>query len=199
MAAIGGHSMLRATLAGCGLGFAWGIAARVWMRLISTTPEFSWAGTLGIIGLSGIFGAGVGAATAARRATGWRRWMRLAFLPGMLLFAGQGMPFLPALVIGGPLVRRRSILGKTIAVVAIVGPAVAFWEDIRFDEYTFLSAPLRIQLSMLVGMSLLSGALAWAGSLMWGPRPATGQSDSPDRALSNLLSDSSLDAPAGPA
>lgn len=199
MPADGGHVMLRATLLGGGLGLAWGVAARVWMRLISTAPEFSWAGTLGIIGLSGIFGAGVGAAAAARRASGWRRWMRLAFLPGMVLFAGQGMPFLPALLIGGPLVRRRSILGKAVALVAIVGPAVAFWEDVRFDEYTFLSAPLRIQLSMLVGMSLLSGALAWAGSLMWGPRPAVAQSDSPERARSSLLSDSSLDAPAGPA
>jgi hypothetical protein len=204
----GTHPVLHATLAGLGLGMAWGVAARMWMRLLSTSPEFSWVGTTFIIALAGVLGAGVGAATAARRLSGWRRLLRLSFLPGMLLFAGQGMPFLPALVVGGPLVRRRSILGKAVACVAIVGPAVLLWNDGRFDEETFLSAPLRAQVAMLLGMPLLGAALAWAGSLMWGPMrnpsrvdppPSDAQSDSPERALSSRLSDSSLEAPAGPA
>ena len=38
------------------LGFAWGVVARVWMRLITTAPEFSWVGTRGIIGTAGFAG-----------------------------------------------------------------------------------------------------------------------------------------------
>jgi hypothetical protein len=199
MALTGRHAMPRAALIGFGLGAMWGAAARVWMRLLSTAPEFSWFGSLMIVGVSGVFGAGVGVSAVARQRRGWRRWLRLAFLPGMVLFAGQGIPFLPALVIGGPLVRRRGILGKVVALTAIVGPAVLLWQDLRLDEITFLSAPVRVQVAMLVGMPLLGAALAWAGSLMWGPVPASAQSGSPERARSSLLSDSSLEVPAGPA
>jgi hypothetical protein len=206
------HTFLRAALAGFGLGAAWGIAARVWMRVMSTTPEFSWVGSGLIVGVSGIFGAGVGVAAMARRSRGWRRLLRLAFLPGMVLFAGQGMPFLPAVVIGGPLIRRRSILGKVLAVVAIVGPAVLLWWTGRIDPETLTSQPLRVQVALLVGMPLLGTALAWGASAMWGPMPvhgasgqgasgqgASGQSGSPERARSSRLSDSSLEVPAGPA
>jgi hypothetical protein len=193
------HAMLRAALTGFGLGAAWGVAARAWMRLLSTSPEFSWLGTLLIIGVSGIFGAGVGVAAVARYSRGWRRWLRLAFLPGMVLFAGQGIPFLPAVLVGGPLLRRRSIVAKAVAWVAIVGPAVLLWLDLRFDELTFTSAPLRVQVALLVGMPVLGAALAWGTSLMWGPLQWPPQSDSPERARSSRRSDSSLEAPVGPA
>ena len=49
-------AMLRAALTGLGLGAAWGVAARVWMRLVTDTPEFSWVGTAFIVGLSAWFG-----------------------------------------------------------------------------------------------------------------------------------------------
>ena len=38
-----------AVLGGAGLGLAWGIVARIWMRLIATTPEFSIPGTAAIL------------------------------------------------------------------------------------------------------------------------------------------------------
>jgi hypothetical protein len=166
------------------------------MRLLSTAPEFSWFGTSMIVGFSAVFGAGVGIAAAARGARGWRRLLRLGFLPGMVLFAGQGMVFLPALLVGGPLLRRRALVARAVAVLALTGPAVLLWWDGRLDEETMNTAPLRVQVVLLVGMPLLSAALAWAGSLMWGPVP---QSDSPDLARSRRRSDSSLEAPAGPA
>ena len=49
------------------VGVAWGVVARVWMRLISTSPEFSWAGTLGIFAATGICGLALGVIHAARR------------------------------------------------------------------------------------------------------------------------------------
>jgi hypothetical protein len=75
------------------------------------------------------------------------------------------------------------------------------WWVERFDETTFLSAPQRQQVVLLVGMPLLSFALAVGGHLVLGPATVRQrrQSDSPERARNSLRSDSSLDAPAGPA
>lgn len=62
-----------AVLGGAGLGLGWGIAARAWMRLISTSPEFSIEGTAAILIITTLFGTCAGLALAARR-RGWRRW-----------------------------------------------------------------------------------------------------------------------------
>ena len=61
-------------LAGVGLGLAWGVLARLWMRLISTDPAFTWGGTMYIILAAMILGLGVGGAAAGRRSP--RRWAR---------------------------------------------------------------------------------------------------------------------------
>jgi len=170
------------------------------MRLVSTEPEFSWAGTLAIVVLSAVLGAGVAVSSVARSRHGWRRVARLAVVPGMVMFAGQGLPFLPAFVVGGLLLRRRHLPARLATALAVVGPAVLLWWSERLDEYTMLSAPYRVQIGLLVGMPLLATVLAFAGDLVWGRRVAVaGQSASPERARSSLLSDSSLEAPAGPA
>ncbi|MGQ0605026.1 MAG: hypothetical protein ACT4QE_25380, partial [Anaerolineales bacterium] len=77
-------SVWAAILGGAGLGLLWGIAARIWMRLISTQPEFSVFGTMAILIISTVFGAWVGLAFAARR-RGWRRWGH--YLPRSLMVA----------------------------------------------------------------------------------------------------------------
>ena len=165
------HGLLRAALWGAALGTAWGVLARAWMRLVSTSPEFSWAGTLAIVVLAAVFGAGVGLSAAARRRRGWRRWLRLTVVPGMVLFAGQGLPLLPAFALAGPLAGRRSPVAKAVAALAVVGPGVLLWWTERLDETTMLSAPLHVQLGLLLGMPVISVALAWAGHLVFGPLP----------------------------
>lgn len=60
-----------AVLSGAGLGLMWGIAARLWMRLISTEPEFSIFGTAAILIIFTLFGLFAGLGFAARR-RGWR-------------------------------------------------------------------------------------------------------------------------------
>jgi hypothetical protein len=136
----------------------------------------------------------------ARHATGGRRWLRLVAVPCLLLFAGQGAPFAPAFLVAGPLLRRRSALARALVAVVVVGPAVLLWWTDRLDEFTMLSIPMRVQVSMLVGMPVLAAALAVAGHLVLGPLGAPArQSDSPDLARSSRRSDSSLEVPAGPA
>ena len=96
---------IRYASAGFLLGVAWGVAARVWMRLISTAPEFSWAGTLSIIGAAAIIGTALGIVHAARR-RGGSGWWRLLALLVPVIFASPGIVFLPAVVIGGWGLRR---------------------------------------------------------------------------------------------
>ena len=66
-------SVLVVVLSGACLGLVWGIAARLWMRLITTTPEFSIPGTAGILIVTTLFGGWAGLAFIARR-RGWQGW-----------------------------------------------------------------------------------------------------------------------------
>ena len=49
-------------------GLAWGMIARLWMRFISTNPEFTWSGTLFIVVGFGIAGLAQSGAYLGRRA-----------------------------------------------------------------------------------------------------------------------------------
>ena len=191
-------------LAGAGtgllLGAAWGVAARVWMRLISDQPEFSWAGTLFVVGLAAVFGAStVAAATALRQ--GRSGWWRLLATPGLLLFASQGIAFLPGFLVAAAGLSRRSRTGYVVALVGVLVVPVLLWGDLRLDEVTMLPASTRAQVAMLVGMPLLGLAQAWMARELFvtGGARARAQSDSPDLARSSRRSESSLAAPAGPA
>jgi hypothetical protein len=199
MTVLSRHAVLRTALVGFGLGAVWGVVARVWMRLVSTSPEFSWFGTLMIVALSAAFGLLVGLSWWARHVTGWRRWLRFLFLPGLILFAGQGLPLAPGFLVAGPLLRRRWLPARLVAVVAIVGPGVLFWWSERLNEETMNTAPLHVQLGLLFGMPVVATALALAGHLVMGPLGSRAQSVSPERARSSRRRDSSLEVPAGPA
>lgn len=195
------HTMLRAALGGMALGAAWGVLARIWMRLVTDAPEFSWTGTMLIIGLAATHGVATGVAAGALRA-GRGGWWRLVSVPGLLLFAGQGLLFLPGVLVGSVALARRSRAGLVVAVLASLVVPVALWRALRLDETTMLPASVTAQASTLVGMPLLTLGLAWWNRDLFVRRPAgvvAGQSGSPDLALSSRLSDSSLEAPAGPA
>jgi hypothetical protein len=104
-----------AILSGAGLGLAWGIAARIWMRLISTNPEFTLSGTAIILVIAMVFGACVGFAFAARR-RGWRRWGH--YLPRGLVvafflpFGGfAGAPLMVTVLLATLAVTRTALVG----------------------------------------------------------------------------------------
>lgn len=166
------RQMLRRAAAGFVLGAAWGVAARVWMRLITTDPGFSWLGTLFIVGLAAALGLGLGLLAGAQ-ATGRRRRWWLAPLPGLLLLAGPGMAFIPAFALGGLAFSRRHGAGWRLLGVAAVGAGTAFlWWQTRFDTGTFLSTPQPMMARILVGFTLLSLALAAGSSVLyrsWAP------------------------------
>ncbi len=114
-----------AILSGASLGLVWGIAARIWMRLISTNPEFTISGTAAILVIAMVFGAFVGFAFAARR-RGWRRWGH--YLPRGLVvafffpFGGfAGVPLMFTVLLAALAVTRTAMVGLwVLAVLAIL-------------------------------------------------------------------------------
>lgn len=92
-------------------GFTLGVAARAWMRLISTDPEFTWNGTMFIVLGFTVWGTGQGVATATRARTD-RRWKlatarTFGAVTTLPLFMAAGGIMAPT-VIGGSLAVHRT-------------------------------------------------------------------------------------------
>ena len=120
--------MLRAAGRGALAGLAWGLLARLFMRLIATTPEFTWGGTLSILGLSTLLGHRAGSRRGRSSGAGRSRWWRLAPVPGLVLFMSPGMMLVPGAVLVALALAVRSRVATLLlllaAVVAVVVPAV---------------------------------------------------------------------------
>lgn len=172
-------SMPRAAALGTLAGAVWGVLARVWMRLISGDPEFSWSGTLVILGLAALLGCGVGLAAQATRA-GRSRWWRLAIVPGLVLFLSPGMLLAPSFLIGSLAFARRgrifSAVGSTAIVLTIVGGALL----VTLEPEPGSESTPGLVLTFVIGFSLMAITLAWAGSYIWRPRtPRAGEMSQP--------------------
>ena len=94
--------MLAAGLLG---GLTVGVIARAWMRLISDDPQFTWSGTIFIVGGFAVFGFTQSVVAIARRRAR-RRWtltiVRVIGTIGLMpLFIGAGALMLPTVVAGG--------------------------------------------------------------------------------------------------
>jgi hypothetical protein len=174
----------RGAALGAALGIVWGVLARTWMRLISDEPEFTWSGTLAIIGLAAVLGAGVGIVHATRR-QGRNSWWTLAVLPGLLLFMSPGMLLAPAFLLGGPAFVGRGRVLRIVGWVAIAAPVLAMLL-FAIGEPSFETDPDLGGLAVaLGGFALMALSLAWASSLVWQRRVprATGKTVQGEEAL----------------
>lgn len=108
----------RFILIGAGVGLAWGIAMRAWMRFITAQPEFSWSGTIFILGAATITGTVLGLAWH-RRAVGGVGWWRLSVLTLLLLGAGGAIMW-PAVIFGAMALGRpwKTWIRVTLGVLA---------------------------------------------------------------------------------
>jgi hypothetical protein len=148
------RALLRGLALGAVLGLVWGVVARVFMRLLTTDPSFSWSGTLFILGLAIVAGACLGLVHAARVAER-SRWWRLAALPALALFAGPGMVLAPA-AIGMAMVLRGGAVVRVVGAVVVTGsPLIAVLSGEAIDV-----AP-----AQLVGLALM---VLSAAPLGWG-------------------------------
>ncbi len=114
-------------LAGCALG----VLARLWMRWISTEPEFSWGGTIGIVASFGVFGAAQSSAAIARRRCarpGTVACSRVAAaLLSLGLFGAAGAVMLPTVLFGSLAVwRPRAPLAIRLVFAVLALPGVVF-------------------------------------------------------------------------
>ena len=162
--------LLRASVAGALLGAGWGAVARGFMRLLTTQPEFSWEGTLFIIGIAVVAGALVGLVHGART-SGRSRWWRLVGLPGLLVVFGQGLVLLPGAVGFACVLRGGRLLRMTGAVLVAVPPVlvVALAGDASFLTIT------PAQLAGLALMTVSAAPLGWGLAELvrrWRPRGA---------------------------
>ena len=159
------RALLRGLVLGAGLGLVWGVVARVFMRLLTTAPGFSWSGTLFILGLAAVSGACLGLVHAARVAER-SRWWRLAALPALALFAGPGMLLAPA-AIGMAMVLRGGRVVRVVGAVVVTGsPLLA----VLSAETTGATAT---QLAGLALMVLSAAPLGWGIAEVvcaWRPR-----------------------------
>ena len=112
-------------------GLAWGIDARVWMRFISTDPEFSWTGTLFIVIGFGIAGLGQSGAYLGRRASLRRSRMTVlrvvTFASLLPLGMAAGASMFPTVVLAPLAIAHTDWSGRMrlfIGVVALI-PVVA--------------------------------------------------------------------------
>ena len=91
---------LHPVVTGALLGLSWGIAMRIWMRFISTDPEFTWSGTGYILGATTLAGLLLGLGWA-RRAKAKGNWWRLTGLSMLPLGVAAGGVMIPSVVSRG--------------------------------------------------------------------------------------------------
>jgi hypothetical protein len=156
--------MVRGLAGGALAGAGWGVVARLFMRLLSDDPQFSWAGTLGILGVATVAGACVGLVRAARLA-GRSAWWRVAALPALVLFLGPGSLLLPSMVGMAMVLRGRPVVRALGAVLVVFGPVVVVSGS---------PPPTAAQVGGLALMVLSCAPLGWAlGEVVrrWHPGP----------------------------
>jgi len=149
-------------LGGVGLGLFLGVVARIWMRLMSTHPEFTFGGTAMILLFATQFGLFAGLAYAARQ-RGWSRWRlyapRTLTVPSLLLLGfGQGaLLAVPALLAALALTQRRwwRPLRAVLGLLALAGLVTA--SVMVFGQKPGLIAPLNVTLFLMLVYPLVLG------------------------------------------
>ena len=114
----------RVLLVGLFGGLTLGVLARLWMRTISTDPEFSWGGTIGILIVFVVFGIAQASVHVLRkRVTGKQRTTTVRLIGGLFslsIFVGAGGLMFPTVAMGSIALWRREFSNKTrIILVAL--------------------------------------------------------------------------------
>jgi hypothetical protein len=174
--------MLRWAAAGFLLGAVWGVFLRAWMRLLVAYGEFTWSGTLLIIGCSAAAGTGLALVRAARqsgRGPGWR-WAALLAAP-LVLFPQGVVVLLPALLLGGLAISGRPPRRWPILLAALTSAPLLML------ALTFEAEPMAMPLPIvLVVLATLLVTLAAAGAEVFRRWPDPAPDISLDRPSSSL-------------
>lgn len=140
---------------GAGCGAAWGVAARAWMRVISTDPAFTWIGSLFIVVASTIPGLAMGVVLARGRR--WRLLGKLSLLP---LCLGPGLLMVPTLVPGAMALarrRRQTVFAGVLVLLAVVAAFVLVGRELA-DQLPVGRA--------VIGFVLYLPLMAWLAAML---------------------------------
>jgi hypothetical protein len=154
-------------------GAAYGSVLRGWMRFVSDDPDFSWSGTLFIVGAFTLAGGCVGL-VAAGRARGWRGALLVARIVacvvGMGCFGGAGLLMFPTVVPAGLAAGRRSWHPVVRVLLVLVAAGVAVLVVLTLPEIS----PARKLLALAIyGACCTVEALALGSVLAPSVAPAT--------------------------
>jgi len=131
-------------LGGLAGGLAWGINARLWMRFISTDPEFTWSGTLFIVVGFGIAGLAQSAAYLGRRANLRRPAMTVVRVVGVIgllpLGGAAGASMFPTIILAALVLTHqnwprwlRGIVGAAALLPALANGR-SFFHDLSVER-----------------------------------------------------------------
>jgi hypothetical protein len=151
-------------------GAALGIVARIWMRFITTDPEFSWVGTLFIVvGFGVVFLGQAGVYLGRRSGLGTFGFVALRVLAivTLLPLAGAAGAFAFPIIVFAPLAIIRTgwnrWLRLLLGVLALLpGVFVAFT---LFSDLSVIRATIGV-----VWFALIYGILVWAVSFSFASR-----------------------------
>ena len=146
---------------GCIVGASIGVVARVWMRWISTNPEFSWSGTIAIVASFMIFGTAQSVAWAARTAK-WSRSRLTAIriastVLSLGLFVAAGAILFPT-VVAASLAQWRTEWSPWVRVPLAVAaiPMLIYVGHSIVDDYGWNPATVgRIGLFLLLYVAII--------------------------------------------
>ncbi len=156
---------LHPVVAGALGGMLWGAVLRLWMRFISQHPEFTWSGTLIVIGAATFAGLALGIAWW-RRMAGGRGWWRLWGLAALPIFGGAGAVMLPSVLVGAVGFGRTAwhpVFRGSVVAVAIGAQFVLF----ALLDQGFPSGRL---VPGLAWYTVMIGIEMWAFSVLFRPR-----------------------------
>jgi len=163
---------LAALAIGLVAGAALGVAARAWMRLISEDPEFTWSGTLFIIGGFAVFGLAQAVVAQGRgrvRGRGGLSALRALGGVGMLpLFVAAGAIMAPTVIAGG-LARSHPAWPRSARAVA-TGVAALPVASVSYDLVSSFGWGWR-SLAGTAGLLAVYAAIIWATGPTLRPLP----------------------------
>ncbi|MEO5608089.1 MAG: hypothetical protein ABIQ61_08770 [Ornithinibacter sp.] len=160
--------MWRPAFAGLVAGVTWGVVARGFMRLLTSDPEFTWAGTAFIVVLATVAGLAVGTVHGART-SGRSAWWRLAGIPFLGIFLGAGMMLLPGAV-GAALVIRGGRVLRVLGALMVLALPVSL---VTAGEDRLRTAPQFVGLLVLTGCVMVLGGALVDLVRRWEPRTAS--------------------------
>jgi hypothetical protein len=151
-------------------GVAWGISARLWMRFISTSPEFTWSGTLFIVIAFGVVGLAQSAAHLGRRAGLTRSRMTVLRVIGIItllsLGFGAGASMIPTIILvtlawtQGAWPRWLRGILAAVALLPALATALSFFGDLPL---------IRAAVGAIWFVGIYAG-IVWAARYSLGPQ-----------------------------